>query len=757
MAYQITKKPQYSLKAREALLNMETGSLNDYVNYAKAEKATALADYSLAYDWIQPTLDPSTDILIRDKLATLGSVVYKDLNDNGTRPNIVDCAQQCASYAAMGVTSAVLYDYTNPNNRSLSSTPTTWHRVGTEYLFENDLLHSYGRSLFSFGFDEVSGKYLNGAYKAYVMDDLALWSQVSNHAYGENLLDKYPAAKKGLTSEVWESLPNRYVDNYVTHGNNKWIYHRAIVSLLPDNEKSEVLNYVDRIENSNLLPYSSTMVTGGPQGGISSAFLYSVYGNYASIPRTFPSTTSHLDPNTITQLIRGSWNDDADWLSLITFNKNTLSNRDMTHQDQLSFEYYSRGDLLLADAGEDRFVLDQNYGKYTPSHNTISIEDPRSPFPASRFTGSAALGMYKGENSGLETTPTVDTIIQTPWIQALQTHVSITKVSDDTELYAKHSLSSPIQYSRSILYPDSDYFIIVDRMEGTEAWTYRNIFRPTSLMVTPTVDTNKDAVYVESEVGHVNGALTIGTTPYDWQAIPYKTETATGKTTNTISWATRNPYAKDVKLDIVSAPVSEILVTKYVGRIGGVGPASEVFNPVIYFRTPAATSEYRVTALLSSYTTEQPKTASEIAVTGTGHAIKVSSATADDYIYTGTGNSTFDRFTTDAKEVFIRIHRDKTEVTLLDGSYLEYQNERWVNLSKRTDYLTIWTDGNSTEYRISKNHEVRGSLFPDTAVMEKNIVRPVIPKEKTTPLNGFNTIFIGGSLFIVIRHFLKKE
>ncbi len=43
--------------------------------------------------------------------------------------------------------------------------------------------------------------------------------------------------------------------------------------------------------------------------------------------------------------------DDADWLSLVTFNKISQGNRDMMHNDQLSIEYYSRGDLLLADGG----------------------------------------------------------------------------------------------------------------------------------------------------------------------------------------------------------------------------------------------------------------------------------------------------------------------------------------------------------------------------------------------------------------------
>ncbi len=143
---------------------------------------------------------------------------------------------------------------------------------------------------------------------------------------------------------------------------------------------------------------------------------------------------------------RGNWNNDSDWLSLITFNKVTRSNRDMAHHDQvLSFEYYSRGDLLLADGGEEKYVLDKTYGMYDISHNTVAIENPRTPFPVSPLTGSSSLGIFKGYNVNLVTPPTVDTIVQAPWIQALQTHVSITKLSPGNGItYTPQNLSSPI-------------------------------------------------------------------------------------------------------------------------------------------------------------------------------------------------------------------------------------------------------------------------------------------------------------------------
>ena len=160
------------------------------------------------------------------------------------------------AYPDMGIAGAVLYDYTNPNHLLLSSTPSDWHKVGTDYLFVDDKLHSYGRSLFSFGFDEASGKYLNGAYKSYVLGDFEWWLQVYNHVYQQNPFDIYPAAKKAFSSELLDSLPNGYSSNYVTLGDTKWLYHTSFMNLYDDQTKSYLLNFDENLEKSTVLPYS---------------------------------------------------------------------------------------------------------------------------------------------------------------------------------------------------------------------------------------------------------------------------------------------------------------------------------------------------------------------------------------------------------------------------------------------------------------------------------------------------------------------
>ena len=202
LSYQITKNPAYAQKAKEALLNMSVGDVE-----ATADHALALQDYSLAYDWVQPTLDSATDSKIRDNLATLADTVWGDANSKGTQKGYIDFPDLHGHiYPALGVASAALSDYTNPNHLALSSGPSDWYHAGTDYLFVNDQLHTYGNGMFYHEFDP-SGKDLYGAYKSYTVDDLSRWFQVCNHAYGINLMSTYPLLKKRIHQRPGNQCP----------------------------------------------------------------------------------------------------------------------------------------------------------------------------------------------------------------------------------------------------------------------------------------------------------------------------------------------------------------------------------------------------------------------------------------------------------------------------------------------------------------------------------------------------------------------
>ncbi len=689
LAYQMTKNTTYAEKTKIALLNTS----EDSVPYG-IDKSTGAKFYSLAYDWVQPYLDSTSDGTIRDNLATLADLVYYDLNDGGTRRDSISFADYHGqAYPSMGIIGAALFDYNNPNNLPLTSTPLDWVKAGTDYLFVDDELHDVNnRSLFSFGFDD-SGKHLNGAYKSYVISDFMWWFNIYSNFTNTNFFEVYPVPKRAFTSEIWESMPDHYHNNFITSGNTKWIYHKGIIGLLDSDNRSYVLKHIDSIENSNLLPYSKTSSSADAE------LLYITYENYSSVQRKNPSWTSHLNSNSIYQIFRGNWNNDSDWLSLITWNVETGSNRDMQHHDQMSFEYYSKGDLLLADAGENKYVIDTYYGEYEVHHNTIAIEDPRDPFSSSTWADSTARGIYKGGAVSLKTPIHMENLVQTSWMELMSIKAAIRDLLNSISSERK-TLSSSIQYDREIIYPDKEYFIVMDRLEGTETWRYRNIFRLTSLNITPTSDENHDKIYDEPEAGNVNGTLTLGGIPYNWLSIPYKNETLTGINTSSIKWNTTNPYGTNVSLHLFSVPSAEIIVTKHVGRIAGYDSKSEVFNPIVYFRTENTTDLYRITVLLSKYDTEEEKIPSEVQVTGTGNAVKVTSPAYEDYVYSGKGDSSFASFTTDADTLYLRKTSRPSKYTLLNGSYLNYSGVPLINLSGKADYFTLKEEQNETTFKI---------------------------------------------------------
>jgi hypothetical protein len=491
------------------------------------------------------------------------------------------------------------------------------------------------------------------------------------------MLEDYPVAKKIVTSELWETLPNGYMNNYVTSGNTLETYQRGILSLLNDQEKGEMLRYLDQTKGDTLLPYSRENDLAPTK------LLYIVYENYNGISRESPEWTSHLDEDAIYQVFRGDWEEDADWLSLVTFDVESNSNRDSAHHDQLSIEYYSRGDLLLADAGETKHVLDTYYGQYGVHHNSIQIEDPQTPFATSFWADSQARGVYKGDAGGIDTSVTVDTVIQTPWIKGIAASETITDLIGD-DWSTKNTLASPIHYTRTVLYPKDDYFVIVDRLESDKEWIYRNVFRPSSLTISPTKDKNGDKKYVESEIGHVKGSLTLNDDSYGWLSLPYKRETETGITTNSVTWETTNPYRKPVQLNLFSVPASEIYITKHVGRIAGYAAASEVFLPVLYLRNRPAEELFRITVLASGYLNEMDKKTEELPVTGNGNAIRVGSSANTDTIYSGTGDATFDIFKTDAGTVFFRQPKNSADYycMLSGGTYLRKNGDDLIGISK---------------------------------------------------------------------------
>lgn len=693
LAYQITKDPKYSAKAKEALMNIGTGDIENNLR-----KAMGLFGYSIAYDLVQPTLSPREDAAIRDKLALLADGVYNDLNDNGTSRDYVTFHDYHGrAYMAVAMAGLALSDYSNPNHLSLSSTPDDLVRCGTYYFWVNDDLHDFNRSLASWAIENSTGKDYVG-YNAYTDEGIILFAQAYSHVYGRNYFDEYPLAKKHFLVEIWTGLPDYYSANFETISNVLWMYEPGIFSLLDPDNLSYALNRYDQVRASkSLLQYPSV------EGGASETTIYLTMRDYSSVPRKFPPATSYLNKDSVFQVFRQSWSKDSEWLSLRTFYPMEISNnRVQAREDQLGFEYYGKGDLLLADACEDKYVLDKYYAMYENYHNVIAIEDPRKPFSVSDWADSPARGIYKGASGkGITTPASIEYIARTPWMEALGAYTDVRQVPGNSWT-SRMALSSDIGYRRDVLFPEKDYFIIVDRFEGKQDWIYRNIFRPASLVITPT---DKDGI------GHVNGDLKIGGKGYDWLSLPYKDETKTGINASLITWSTTNPYGRQVQMLLYSVPSSDIVITKGVGRIGGTGHETEVYSPVVYYRSRPADSLYRVTVLLSAYPSDVQKVPETVSVNGNGNALKVQASEYEDYVYTGKGVSSFGPYTTDADTAYVRSAGGPFEYTLINGKFLYNSGKPLINITNAVEYLTLKRSGNTISFSVSSDAPVDIGLY----------------------------------------------
>ena len=291
-------------------------------------------------------------------------------------------------------------------------------------------------------------------------------------------------------------------------------------------------------------------------------------------------------------------------------------------------------------------------------------------------------------------------IADTPWMQAVSAMVTMTQVPDGT-LYSNQpqdamSLSSPIAYERTILYPDNDYFLVVDRMEGTQPWIYRVIFRPSSLSITPTTSSSK--------IGNVNGALSIGGSSYNWLNIPYNSERYTNINTSSVMWSSSNPDGKkSVQMNLYSVPSSNVVFEKIIGRVAGYSQQNGSYTSDVEFRQDSANNLYRVTAVMSGYSGQTLYTTSTLPVTGIGNALKAVYTDHYDIAYTGKGKSTFGNFSTDADTVFVRVRSSPAEYTIVNGTYLSFGGSSLVNLSSKAAYFTYKINGSKSQIELSSN------------------------------------------------------
>jgi hypothetical protein len=698
-AYQITGNTNYANKSVARLLAIT----------AVRGNSASIEPIAVAYDWlyqtknVNSTLNNSVDAILRRNISVLADRQYKIIRDHEPASQWT-CApddyylgsSQGAPYPSLATAGVIMADYRDP--LPYNTTPAMWEDAGEGSLFTFDPIGTrisrpgmlYCTNDYNYGLGNAKG-FLDYGYTAYYDTDLFRWFNVYQNAKGQSIFQKYPGWEGIITGDVWSNLPNRMGDN--THDS----------SLMYRSNLRYALALLDKTNRSNVLWHRQQWAaTKGLYPLVNDPTTRRIGDNYL-MAYNFSNETPFQPPQQLNTLrgfynvIRSDWSDRADWLSFIIWNYPNGMGQFRTSAidtNQLAIQYYSHGDFLIPAQSDVKYLqapANSYYGEILENGLMFGryFAEPaywdREWFGKTlgHGTNTTLRTMQKAKINGDQTPALSDLTIDNDVMTAKRGTVNISKYHEEVDGKNKANdyvarLAVPISYSRTILYP-KDYFVIVDRASSATTYDWSTPYFLGSLNV---VRSKKCAMAVLScispeNAGHVNGILSIGGKNRDWLAPDAGVESEPVMA-NYITWDTTNLYNEKVNLKLFTVPKSNITYQKMGIRLGTKGDSpGNMYAPRIYINTPQKNTLYRISVLLTKYDYETAKIPAELAVSGTGSAMQIKELKGDktDYIYTGTGTSSFSTFQTDADTVFIRKSGNTlTDFTLINATFIKDNN-----------------------------------------------------------------------------------
>jgi PKD repeat protein len=679
-----------------------------------SDAAGALMNYAIAYDLLEDSnssghttliAGSTNDSAIRDNLAFWMNDSYINLfyyngvyNANGEQ----HWDDETAVELLYAVAYQALPDY-DTTGKNLESGPTQWSSLMDQILLVNGTplctVQACNPGMF-YIIANNTGMFIDGSYESYWYGNYAYYPPAYSNIYG-NIFTENPGMNEFALSHIMSALPNTIWSDYQTM--TGWGVDMLSTSRFPANEAPWFNWY---LENN---PAEWRALESHPADGWYYPDYWISYMAQSNITgqAAYPPTSLHWITPTFA-VLRSAWNENANWISMSYRPAiSTTSNRFDNHLNQLSVEDFSHGDDVLPEDSEIKYtpgIYDQTSG-VDGVENVMMIGKGTVSFPPETFVAGGITYPQdnltsRGVGSISSNDAEIGTTIDTPSLGYVSATVDFTKTIDNIKLQA------PILWTRAIIAPDNEYFVVVDRATSTVGWQWKSHWNLGSWN-----GANPQSVEVNRTPPWVNGAqtekgtLTIAGHPWTWTSPPqpFAVETDTGYVTNSVVWNTTNERGIPISTQIFSAPAADVSYFTQMDRDGGYSsPVSatnhEWQNPHIFFNSPGVqTSVTRVTALLTSWATGSDKyTPSELPVTGNGAAIKIlpppGHADTVDVIYSGHGTSSFGTMSTDADTTFYRRNLTSgmaTDYMIINGSYINDGGTTFFQSSVPLGYIAV--------------------------------------------------------------------
>lgn len=692
LAYLLTNDTRYAEKCMEAFRNYGVGVWNPEASQREGKyRAKALLHYSIAYDWITNYMrvkDPELERSIRDKMAETADYLMCNLGGWSNAHDRVNVA------CGLGVAALTLADYKSPYKTG----PLNWLRVATVYLCEEDPDIGYIPMLQGYG--NPGGVWAPYSYHYYFTPELCIWLNAYNHYFNRSLVEEYPLLRKFLNVEVWMSLPNGMGASLCTSGNVYWGHSYLLLKVLPEPDRRwhmwRIVNYLG-VDGPIHEPTwgIAPRLTEIPNAWM--LWLFILYDKHLVEPGP-PDWTTFISFEAEAVVFRGGWTNSSDYLYLKVPNHPVPTWRVMTHHDSLSFEYYSKGDLLLCDSGEVKHWVPGYGPTYAKGHNTIMI---------SNKVGGHMGGPVKGDFAHYYNPITLRNSLVRPYFEFVEAVMDWRYIESSPEgenYHVRELLDNPVQWRRVVLYP-KDYFVIVDILNGSQVRDIDTLFHLSSLNIVESRGSNYNVTYK----GHVIGELSVEDVPVNWTLQPYGEEVQAGAG-NMVTWITQNISGMPVELRIFSAPASNITVERFWCRIAGYSLANEVTHPILRFKFRGSVMN-RITVLYSRFPGGESGFMVEVPVEN-GTAVKFVRDGGEDLICAGNGTLQVDGLRTDSNIIFYRsLMGEPKLLTAFRTSRIIRDGVEVFVFSKRVEFLSATFEADAIRFTVKGKSETAIKLY----------------------------------------------
>jgi len=545
--------------------------------------ARFLIRYSMLFDWIAEALNDGERRRAARRLADYARLAQKEYMRSRNSHRRVMLG------SALGIASLALANENVPEDDLKS-----WLKLATIGLFKDDP-HGWPEGLKPFvprgalgGVVNFGGYCRIGGYRSYWTGLLAKWLLVYFLATGRNPFDDYPASRTML-EPLWLSMPTRHFPQ----GNTRLggFEHDFLVlwPLMSEGERAALRWY---LQSDPSVPDRPKFTYGDVWNDSWWALFYP-----PSMPERPVPWRSFYDPKGEVCVFRQDWSREALWLAFYAFSYPIPSHREMCHNDNMSFEMFALGDYLICDPGEVKGRM-RGYGPVMGhGHNVLLIDGVgpakediteqyyRFASPA-RFVATLLCDWFEVAMAEM----TVNAVEADP--------MKVVVVKDGKEMTARR-LKEPVIWRRAVLFPEREYFVVVDNVRCDEEHDYSFLIHLCSLNFKPTV---------KEKPGYVLGELRIGEKAMDWT----RGETLTGKkqwvwleemegAVLDATWATESIYGKRVWLKVLSVPKGKVSLGRMWGHVPQCrfvrGESPEVDHPLLAVANRAKGSLWRITLL----------------------------------------------------------------------------------------------------------------------------------------------------------------